>query len=508
MLTTSEIIDLYDQNEYGIIIGNLNILDKRPVGIFLHAIKNKNMELITHILFTTSYFNMYVRHLIFDSIDYALFETILKNNLEKFLDKCRNNDIYYKFNLYDIPQKNNIPLLNIVIKYLATDNLITKLIISTLNNNNLQMIDIFAEANFDIKSVFDTYIIELGKSYEPGDYFNIEYETCDYIQKYGVDIFSHINTLLNLFVMNGNIPGVNYCINMGVDTTNIIGYLPKYPSLNVAKCLMPYCTDINYLTTEMISNIITTDDELDLITYLVDNGLNLDIHIRELMLITINDDFPDTMEYFIKLGYDIHYDDEFLLFYSVYMSHIWCVRILLANGADIHARNNSILSYSKQNIPEHLLVDNKPRYDNRTIIDKILIEAGAYVPNYKPIFCRCIKNRTINRDFLTLLLEFNIDLNSRFDDEIIITDLYIFEILVDTAHLDIIKLCISYGANPQINNHSALRLAIIFNRLNVIKFLLDIGLVLDPESEYAVKSETIDLLDQYQIPHKLKKLIK
>lgn len=180
----------------------------------------------------------------------------------------------------------------------------------------------------------------------------------------------------------------------------------------------------------MISNIITTDDELDLITYLVDNGLNLDIHIRELMLITINDDFPDTMEYFIKLGYDIHYDDKFLLFYSAYIGHIWCVRILLANGANIHARNDSILSYSKKNIPQHLIIDNKPKYHNWTIIDKILIDADVYVNSYKPIFYRCIKNPKIDRDFLTLLLEFGIDLNSEFDDEIMITSLYIFEIMV------------------------------------------------------------------------------
>ena len=111
----------------------------------------------------------------------------------------------------------------------------------------------------------------------------------------------------------------------------------------------------------------------------------------------------------------------------------------------------------------------------------------------------------------------DIDLDSKFDltckknmlDGKDINIQYILEAVVYIGSVELLQLCLKYGANPHINNHGPLHMALRCNNLDMIKLLLDPESVIDPNFECNVTTEIIDLLGQYQITsHKLKKIDK
>jgi hypothetical protein len=149
-------------------------------------------------------------------------------------------------------------------------------------------------------------------------------------------------------------------------------------------------------------------------------------------------------------------------------------------------------------------------------ITKLLIKNGA-VPN-DPMYTFClyiirIRSRTFDVELFTYFLNTGINPNGKFDlkikDKYVYEDNieYILDAIVYVHKINLFKLCLEYGADPYINNHSPLKLAIKMNRLEMIKILLELGSTVDPNIDYHVDVATIDLLDQYQINHKLKKLI-
>lgn len=109
-----------------------------------------------------------------------------------------------------------------------------------------------------------------------------------------------------------------------------------------------------------------------------------------------------------------------------------------------------------------------------------------------------------DEELFKYFLDLSIDLNNKFNVDIlkcIYNDNveYILDVVIYFGQIDLFKLCLAYGADPYINNHNPIKTAIIENELEIIKILLDMESVVDPNFKSVVDQSTIDLLEQYQI---------
>jgi hypothetical protein len=513
MLTTSVIIDLYNNNDLDTIISALNMPESpraKPLQIFSYAIENNNTDLVAYMLLNNSdWVNIFMEWLISNEFYYGILETILKNNPELCTIIC-TTDTYSTLELFKIPKNNNIALLNIVILYLSSDDIIIPLLSDAINFNNLPMIDILANAGFDVKLAFDTFVTD------GSDIYSLTYHTCIWLQKYNIDLLEHTDRLAELFCEVNDVPGLIFFLGMGADINCAIGSIYN-PSLEIVKCIIDHGIDINWFNKYKIENIIKfNSDNLNIITYLVDMGLDMSNYIPDLMFVTIGYEQIHILKFFMELGTNIHFDDELLLFYSAYNGRAPAVEFLLENGADVHVKNDSILLFEKSKIPQYILDKYDVRYitpslQNRYVIDKLLIKYGAITDDYKYIFCRYIryiKSNLIDMEYLTYLLDKHIDLNTKFNDDMFqsLHEFYIFEAVICYSPIEIIKLCIAYEVDPFINNHGPLRVGIRHNRVNAVKILLDMGSRTNIELECNMNLDMINLLDEYQINYEVKKI--
>jgi ankyrin repeat protein len=497
----------YDEEQYCTLAQSLGIKTNYWHDMMEYAIKTLDMDLITYIISRYNFTNP-VSHLMSKPIYYPILETIIENNKEYFTDEFSEPSMYYILSLSDIPKNNNIQLLNLIITHIPLDNIITPLISSAIDTNNLVVIDIIHQANFNIEAGFDKYLSEFD-DYQSYEFVNFKHDTCIFLQDYGIDLCAARLTILpeyqeyginlctrleflsKLFCETDNIPGVEFCVDIGADPTNIMKNRKYPPRLSMTKCLINCGVDLTQLDEEYIKRFIDYNiDDITSIAYLIDSGLDISTYIRELMYLVVSKDYVNTFIYLIKLGYDIHYDNEYLLFYGAHNGHSKCVKILLENGADINARTKSILSYNA--IPT--------RWKKQSIIDKILIEHGAITHNYHSILCRYIaslRDIPLDKGYFIYLLELGIDLNSKFND-----DYYIFEAIIIFGPSELIKICVEYGADPHINNCRSLLFAIRGKKIESIRILLELGLLISIINlKNTVMPEIISLLDQYHVPY-------
>jgi hypothetical protein len=98
------------------------------------------------------------------------------------------------------------------------------------------------------------------------------------------------------------------------------------------------------------------------------------------------------------------------------------------------------------------------------------------------------------------------DLNGEIDSRCennILGEKYILEVvIIRCPHL--FNLFITHGANPFINSHGPLKIAIMYSKTDIMLSLLELGSELDPEFEYKVRKDVIDCIEKFGITnHKL-----
>jgi len=126
----------------------------------------------------------------------------------------------------------------------------------------------------------------------------------------------------------------------------------------------------------------------------------------------------DNIEMLIKEGADIHADNDTVLYWAAKNGHYNVVKLLLENGTDIHANRDYALR----------LAANNGYYD----VVKLLLENGA--------------NVHVNNDIALILA-------------------------VNKRHYNVVKLLIEYGADIHANDYVELRLAAYNNDEKMIKLL-------------------------------------
>lgn len=513
MLNNAEIIELYHNRSYDIIIEKLKINTHRFIGnidaILMHAVNNSNIELLIDLSD------------IDDNI-YKILKLVINNPILKILLEHTSS---MQTRIYDIIMEDpsrilydqiNIQLFNILITYFTSDDIKQIIFNNAIKYDSKEIIDALYEHGYDIKLAFNT-ILPLITHAEYYKKIHIKLTTYIYLEKYGVDILSYLNELCIEFYDSNDVNGLRFCLEHGIDTDYVLSRIKKFLDIDLIKCLLDYGADLNKIDVCTIGlDIRCFDSNLPVIKYMVENGLDLNSYLFQLIMRAIPQDSPLTVEYFISLGADIHYSDDYLLPYSCWNGKNKIVQLLLDNGANIHIANGTILQFAG--------ISSLQSYPSKSFkIAKMLIKAGVSVVN--PIFTlylyiHVLPNCPMDEELFIYLLDNCIDLNSEFDPDWDImrqgisaqeipADIlfkYILEPAVYFGSIALVKLFIKYGANPFINNHSPLKLAIMKNKIEIVKFLLDLESVVDPDFEYIVESEIIDLLNQYGVLHKLKKI--
>lgn len=508
-----DIIDLCRAFEYDIVIDKLNInsYGPKPSQILKYAIDNVCIDLIIELFIIDNISPAIVHDIMINPLLYPTFELLLENNNEL----CAHISAIVDHS--DVLIHYDEQLLTIIMKYLSMGKLIQNIFNKAITTDNLKLIDMLFKLNYDIKSAFDIMIRTRRYLFSPVP--RVSFGTFIYLNTYGVDVISYCKIFSIGFCYSGDISGLKFCLENGVDVNYILG-LSINPSIDKFQLLLDYGADLNHLTLDNIASCMDRNrDNVDIFIYLIEHGLDISSYLNQLMFRAIDNDCPCVMKYLIKLGADIHLENDKILFYACKRgSSTKCVEILLINGADIRARGNHILHFVGYGEP----VQSYMYYSNWFNIAKILIKAGADICDPVQIFCLYVTRLTqcqYDEELFTYFLDASdINFNTQIDPAlkknahtvgIKNIDLieYVLELVVYFAPVELIKLCIRYGLDPHINNCGPLKIAIQWNKLKAVKILLDCDSTLDPNFESDVSSDMIDLLDSYHIAYKLKKLI-
>jgi ankyrin repeat protein len=491
MLTTAEIISLYDDGQYDKICEKLEIeCQYHPVQILSYAIDTCNPDLIAHTLTIDIITGKVITHIMDSPLTYDIFQSIIENNLE-LCDKIRHILEPYFVSFYNtLCEKNNIQFLKIIITYLSSNKIILNIVDSAITHNHLNILDILTEYGYGI----DLFFSEIMDNVEHGVRF--ELSTILSLEKY-IKINNYINEFTTMFFLANNIDGLKYCLDNGADVNCIWNTLNDDTSVKTISYLLDLGVDINLIVYENIECIIGFNDcGSDVVIFLIVHGLDISNYITKMLTDSIFFDSPKILEYLILFGADIHSDNE-LLHYAAESGSIECVKILLKFGIDINIGNGSILLFMDR-IKESL-------YSRHMWFSMatLLIRSGVIITDPTYIFCSYAKKigeLEYDEELFTLLLEFGIDFNVIHDSK------YVLEWVTWQNSIELLTLCIKYGADPYINDMSLLKIAISHGRGDLTKYLLELGLVIDSnfECKFTFKC-IINLLNSHNIPHNLNK---
>lgn len=508
-LTNKEIIDLYDRKEFDMIINNieLDVSWKFAKNITMHlshkteysqlcsqsdynkiicdiSKHNTIYSVLKYIIFTS---NLEVFSYLFtiDNLSYAIIIDVLRNPLLystlKHLLESDNNlcnnicDIIKKkcsrIISHDIASNNNIPLLNIILKYFPDSNIIHFIIASNICVNNLEILNIIFANNYDTQSTFDELMNNI--DYFGSDYFimhdynaniSITIDTIIWLDRHDIKITNHLNKISMISISSNNLIGVKYCLDSGYNATNILSFIHHLTDLSIVKYLLEYGANVNRV------NLYRIYASVDLLALLIESGLDISKDVLKLALSMIYYNHPKTLSYIIQLYPDIiHQENCILLFLACRVANINIVEILLDNGAS----SDEILSFTNDKFYDRIDKISpyfpKNMYNIKcTPVIKLLIKRGINVtdPQYTFDF---IINSKLDAELLEIFINLGVDLNVKINDE------YVFERVVKECRMDIIILFIKYGANPCINSHRPLEIAIEKDLDDVVELLLDLG---------------------------------
>ena len=488
MLSTKEIIELYDNEEYDIIIDKLKIYIKpyhKSRCILKYALSTLNIELFTHTCTANNLDANILSGISRHDIFHPQFENILSADLI-FRDEVKiimNSSTYYY----------TIPFLKIILRYIrnVNDEYVKIFFRNSVYNNNIESIQYIIDYGYNFGLQFDEIITSNNNQY-------INTCTYEFLEENNIDIASHINEIGTIFCCNNNIDGIIFCLSRGANVNYLLKTIGTDTNLTTIKILIDNNADLNLFN---IMNLMSETDliDLDIIIFLVDNGIDISNYIDKLILHAINNAINSAsvehVIYFINMGVDIHIHDDIFLFFAVERNEIKIVKLLLDNGADIHARNNSILSFNKEKLRDyvtrffmdsdgvdHIFINRLYFENNENKLDvfKYLVNNGAIIsePNDIHAYYKHTLHGSIDEEVLIYFLDLGCDLNRvinigmnwKGEPEYVFS---ILEYMVWCGEIDAVRLFLKYGADPSRNNYKSILSAIKKNRSEIIPLLLD-----------------------------------
>lgn len=469
-----------------------------------NAITNSDIGLIQELFTMSNISSDSVAIIIRNPELYPTLEFLLEDNNE--LCNYVREIIVSDINISNYISHNITPeLLHIVLSYLSSDKISQNIFDQAIYTGNLKILDILFTAGYNIDSAFNKTNFKLhvvfGTKCEP----KINFNTFMHLGKLSIDMLKYINTVCMEFCHGHDVDGLAFCLEHCIDPNYVFSEIRYLVNTDIIKCLLDHGGDLNKLKLVTIRNMMMDNNVLAII-YLVESGLDISNYLYDLIVTCIYS--PNiTIKYLLNMGVSADMLNKLLLVAcDAYNTEY--IKLLLDHGADIHCNNNMILNYIDQYPISHR---------GKTFSTaKFLIKHGAIPNDPFYTFCLYVANShscKFDEELFTYLLDLGIDLNSKFDLNIkkryicqYVPVEYILDVIVSLGQLELLKLCLKYGADPYINNHSPITVAVKTNSLSMIKFLLDLDSVIDCELEYIVGKPIISLLDEYQINHKLTNL--
>ena len=541
-ITTDEIINLYDQQEYDIILSHiskntscLNLTDVQNY-VMLYAITTSNIKLINalcnmHIDDFSDYVFLYlaldphkeeILRMISENIYIVIkIRTIIKQILPHYLigfaEKILDHDTFLKILMTSI---------------LEIDDTFTQIIITcAIYRNKSDTIEYLFELGYDIQTTFDNLLDDKNDLSSNKNYYFNEYHpdlrTIFSLIRCGVDIIRHINELFIMAVMDKNLEFVKFCVEHGADINYDNGepiWISCTRSLNVdiAKFLLQNGSTIDHINSDTIEtgmiclslgnhiNINTNIFEfIELINLLIENGFCINDKIDRLLIHSAGCGLPDLVTYFINLGADVNASDNSALFLAASRGNIKTVGLLLEFGADIHALHDGILLFCLDRTNLHTVMHDKlinsSESNSSFEMFCLLIDNDAVL--FDPsILISKLSNRSTDDDVVPNSSAIISKLSSRIIDDRIIeyfienTDINISELFLACVYSNKsnIMTLILQQKEEQINKNAMLQMAIMWGNLAGVKILLDYGAQLDMP-KYSTSAKIIELIESYGI---------
>lgn len=502
MLSTDEIIELYDAGSYNIIIDKLQVLQysnyTTPQCILQHAIDINNIDLISHICNMDTINNIIIKSMLHKPALYPVFQTALENksiplDIMELLLNSIVNDIY-------LPEPEYIKFISFISVHLFTQHAINVTIHTALRLNYLNALDVLFAYNYDVKKQFDGIMNDY-----IGTQRKIKLNTFIFLENHGIDILFWVKEISCIMLYTNDLLGLTFCMDYGVDVDFILNNMYFNTTLDTLKYLLDHGANLNKLYPYVIKRFIREDnDDPQIIAYLIENGANVDIN--RLLICAINENCLNIMKYLLLIGSDIHFENDLLLFYSAMHGKIKFVELLLEYGFF----NNDILLFVELDPFKYYKMYSDlqftGQYQNLLEVTKILIKSGIHLTNPEYVCGTYLGHAELwnaDKELFTYFLNYNFDLNLPIKLKDSLCDTYILELAVMHG-IQLTKLCLQYGANPYINNHSPLNKAIAYNKLDTVKLLLELGSTVNPELDYKITPAMVNLLATYQIDYKIK----
>lgn len=420
---------------------------------------------------------------------------ILQLSYRSYID-CRYT-ININFGTFEWLIDHKINILNFVdhiyIIFCFSNDLIgIKYCIENGSNADFWLTTITKETNFSVIKYLIENVININ-SLDFIDVCDIMKESLEiiiYLIEFGLDISNYVDKLC---AGHNDLSIIKFGITYGADVNYLLCEIPSRVDLSIIKYLIENGADLHTIKYKTVIKIIKDIQNAETIIYLIESGLDISTYMFELFLYAIVQNNIELALYFIKLNSDlVSIEDNISLFLASYIGSIDIVQILLDNGADVHARNDSILvSFDRdfRNSIAKILPDMEMyrygRYSsNIPKIIVLLIKNGAIFndPGYA-LSIIAIKEYGTDEELLDMILKSGIDINImlKFERDNRPSIKYILESFVLYDDVDIFKRLINNNADPFINSHGPLKTAIGFKKKNILELLLELGSVVDSE---------------------------
>lgn len=513
MTTITELINLYENR--------INYEEKKLLN---YAIKHDNTEFINYILNTHNVclsINQ-LKKIISNPKWHNILKLSLENN-QILRDKIITIFGSHRYDLVTFfIDFDNYELIDIILTNLLEKYVMRVLLTAAIMANNIRLIKTLCDTGYNLYSLFSKIIYQINvtsvdSEMEYCHYKKINLETYMYLEECGFDIFADYMSVCEICCNTNSVDVFKFFINHGINTTDVLQKL-DYLNLDdkcvfeMIKLLLENGANINILTKDDLILLTQMPNSVNIYKYLIDYGLDITEYIHDLSMSVICRNSINLFKYFIDLIIDIHYDNDILLRFAVYMLNIEIFEVLLEHGANIYADNNNILNYIGKHyddiMKKHILCYYR-HFANMYQMIKLLIDKGAVINNPEIIFCSMIgkihgeiPDREFTIPILRTLLDCGIDLNNKI--EVCGSHIYVIQACIYFKNIELVKLCLEYGADPFVDNNTSLKCAIMFKCVDIIKLLLDLGVIFNPEWKVNTSQEIVNLLAEYQITnHKL-----
>lgn len=222
--------------------------------------------------------------------------------------------------------------------------------------------------------------------------------------------------------------------------------------------------DIDEFTKEHIVSLLSAaikGNSLDKFKFLLERGAPLDLD--EDLLIAAAKSLDITKYLLVKLGANVHANDDMALIKATEKGQTKIVKLLLSKGANVHARDEEALFHAIKKLKLPLV--------------KCLVEAGADITARDG---KALKDAMDKKsvEITNYLLEVGGNAHSRGEENLLLA--------IQNDQLDGVKYLVEHGANIHASNDKPLRLAAEKSRFEILKYLIESGADIHAEQDDAL----------------------